>query len=60
MIGRPKKKEKRICKLEVRMTEFEMENLKKLSDATGKTMSQLVKEGVRIVTNLHRNNVNLS
>ena len=60
MRGRPKKKEKRICKLEVRMTEFEMENLKKLSDATGKTMSQLVKEGVRIVTNLHRNNVNLS
>lgn len=42
------------------MTECEMENLKKLSDATGKTMSQLVKEGVRIVTNLHRNNVNLS
>lgn len=60
MRGRPKKKEKRICKLEVRMTEFEMANLKKLSDATGKTMSQLVKEGVRIVTNLHRNNVNLS
>ena len=60
MRGRPTKDEKKNCKLEVRMTEHEMENLKKLSAATGKNLSQLVKDGIRMVTNLHRNNVNLS
>lgn len=53
-VGRPRKDEARTVRLDVRLTEDEFERLANMSANTGKTKSDIVREGLDISLRLHK------
>lgn len=53
-VGRPRKDEARTVRLDVRLTEDEFKRLANMSVNTGKTKSDIVREGLDISLRLHK------